>query len=48
MQWQNHLAFPDDVHLSYEAIDLIKRCVPLLGNYDLELTLKRLQTGYLG
>lgn len=23
--WQNHLAFPDDVHLSVEAEDMIRR-----------------------
>jgi serine/threonine protein kinase len=27
MQWQYHLVFPDDVHLSREAEDLIKRYV---------------------
>jgi len=25
MQWQRYLAFPDDVHLSREAEDLIRR-----------------------
>lgn len=25
MQWQHYLAFPDDVHLSREAEDLIRR-----------------------
>jgi serine/threonine protein kinase len=25
IDWQNHLAFPDDVHLSREAEDLIRR-----------------------
>jgi protein-serine/threonine kinase len=27
IDWQNHLAFPDDVHLSREAEDLIRRLV---------------------
>jgi protein-serine/threonine kinase len=27
VQWQYHLAFPDDVHLSREAEDLIRRYV---------------------
>lgn len=27
LQWQNYLMFPDDVHLSREAEDLIRRCV---------------------
>ncbi|KAJ7590979.1 kinase-like domain-containing protein [Mycena floridula] len=27
MQWHHHLAFPDDVHLSQEAEDLIKRLI---------------------
>ncbi|EGO01935.1 hypothetical protein SERLA73DRAFT_177581 [Serpula lacrymans var. lacrymans S7.3] len=27
VQWQNHLAFPDDVHLSREAEDLIRRLI---------------------
>jgi hypothetical protein len=27
MQWPCHLVFPDDVHLSLEAEDLIRRCV---------------------
>ncbi|KAF8974538.1 kinase-like protein [Flammula alnicola] len=27
MQWQNYLAFPDDVHLSREAEDLIRRLI---------------------
>jgi serine/threonine protein kinase len=27
IDWQNHLAFPDDVHLSREAEDLIRRSV---------------------
>ncbi|KAL0949538.1 hypothetical protein HGRIS_009587 [Hohenbuehelia grisea] len=27
MQWQNHLLFPDDVHLSRESEDLIKRLI---------------------
>lgn len=30
IQWQNHLAFPDDVHLSREAEDLIRRYVHCL------------------
>lgn len=29
MQWQHYLAFPDDVHLSREAEDLIRRRVKL-------------------
>jgi protein-serine/threonine kinase len=27
INWPYHLAFPDDVHLSREAEDLIRRCV---------------------
>lgn len=27
LQWQHYLQFPDDVHLSHEAEDLIKRSV---------------------
>jgi protein-serine/threonine kinase len=27
INWQYHLAFPDDVHLSREGEDLIRRCV---------------------
>jgi hypothetical protein len=27
IQWQYHLAFPDDVHLSREAEDLVRRYV---------------------
>ena len=29
LQWQHYLQFPDDVHLSHEAEDLIKRSVLL-------------------
>jgi protein-serine/threonine kinase len=28
INWPHYLAFPDDVHLSREAEDLIRRCVP--------------------
>lgn len=27
VNWQYHLAFPDDVHLSHEAEDLVRGCV---------------------
>lgn len=27
VRWQEHLAFPDDVHLSQEAEDIVRRCV---------------------
>jgi len=27
IDWRNHLFFPDDVHLSREAEDLVRRCV---------------------
>jgi len=29
MQWQRYLAFPEDVHLSREAEDMIRRSVPI-------------------
>ena len=28
LRWNEYLMFPDDVHLSREAEDLIRRCVP--------------------
>lgn len=33
MHWQHCLAFPNDVHLSQEAEDLIRRCDASLVEY---------------
>jgi len=40
MQWQKHLAFPDDVHLSEEAEDLVKR---LITNAERRLTIEQIK-----
>lgn len=39
VNWQYHLAFPDDVHLSHEAEDLIRRYVHRLPAHMSELKL---------
>ncbi|KAF9567304.1 kinase-like protein [Agrocybe pediades] len=43
MQWQNFLAFPDDVHLSREAEDLIRR---LITSEDRRLSVEQIKKHY--
>ncbi|KAJ7047345.1 kinase-like domain-containing protein [Mycena alexandri] len=40
MQWQYHLAFPDDVHLSRQAEDLVRR---LITSADRRLTIQEIK-----
>jgi protein-serine/threonine kinase len=39
VQWQQYLAFPDDVHLSREAEDLIRRCATSFSELGMILTM---------
>ena len=38
MDWQRHLVFPDDVHLSRESEDLVRRYVALVNSIQVLLT----------
>jgi serine/threonine protein kinase len=40
MQWQRYLAFPDDVHLSFEAEDLVRR---LMTSADKRLSVEQIK-----
>ena len=50
MQWQRYLVFPDDVHLSIEAEDLIRRYVTRCIGFRVlyHLTLALWQTTHFG
>ena len=44
LQWQHYLQFPDDVHLSHEAEDLIKRSAPFFPRSVPQALLRRVRS----